>query len=148
MIKQTFGLRLSEKRKEAKLSRAKIAELTETTESNVGAWERDQYLPDLNKLIILSDLFKVSIDWLLCRPIADKTGVYDYRYSPEMMRLVDRFALIPPFQQDNIRSMIDALALPFDQRYQDWERRTPAAPLTKLTAPHKTQKKPRKTTNN
>jgi transcriptional regulator with XRE-family HTH domain len=128
MGKTTFGSRLSEKRKAMQLTRDNLAEIAGVSVAAVGHWETDKYLPDLDKCIKLADALKVSLDWLLCRPVADIAGVYDYRYSPEMMRLVDRFALIPPFEQDSIRVIIDALAKPFDPRYQSLEYKLSTAP--------------------
>jgi len=129
MDKKTFGKRLSECRKQNNLSRAKLGEKCgDVSEAAVGAWERGEYIPELEKLLSLAETFKISLDWLLGRPVASEVDAYDYHYAPEHLALIDRWVLLPPDMQDHIRAVIERIALPYDPRYRDWESRIKATP--------------------
>ena len=61
----TFSKKLSELRKRAGLSQEQLAEMLNVSRQSVSKWESQQTLPETEKLIVLSDLFHVSLDVLL-----------------------------------------------------------------------------------
>ncbi|MDM0469738.1 helix-turn-helix transcriptional regulator [Clostridium perfringens] len=62
-------MKLAEKlqlmRKREGLSQEDLAEKLGISRQAVSKWESGQSVPDLNKLIILSELYKVTIDYLV-----------------------------------------------------------------------------------
>lgn len=60
-----FGRNLTALRKNAGLTRKKLAEILNVTEMAVGTYERGIRTPSLDKILQLADLFKVSTDDLL-----------------------------------------------------------------------------------
>ena len=60
-------------RKKIGWSQEELAEKCGVSRQSVSKWESGQSVPDLNKILILSDLFHVSTDYLL----KDKTEEYD-----------------------------------------------------------------------
>lgn len=61
----TFGERLQKLRNENRLSQDKIAELVGVSRQAVSKWENDLSYPDTKNLIILAEIFNLSMDELL-----------------------------------------------------------------------------------
>lgn len=61
----TFSEKLVLLRKEKGLSQEELAEILEVSRQSVSKWESGQSLPDYPKLLILSNVFDVSTDYLL-----------------------------------------------------------------------------------
>ena len=65
VIKLGFSERLQLLRKEKGLSQEQLAELLNVSRQSVSKWESGQTYPETDKLIILSDLFEITLDYLL-----------------------------------------------------------------------------------
>ncbi len=66
-----FADKLIQLRKKAGWSQEELAEQMDVTRQSVSKWESAQSIPDLEKIIHLSKLFKVSTDYLLKEEIED-----------------------------------------------------------------------------
>ncbi len=64
-IKMKLGEKLVKLRKEKGLSQEALAEQIGTTRQAVSKWENDQGFPETEKLLQLSNVFEVSVDFLL-----------------------------------------------------------------------------------
>ena len=60
----SFGQRLKDLRLEYKIGQVQLAKEIGVGKSIISLWEQDKCEPTLSKLILLSDYFKVSIDYL------------------------------------------------------------------------------------
>lgn len=60
----TFGEKLFKLRKERGLSQEALAEQANTTRQAISKWENNQGFPETEKLMLLSNIFEVSIDYL------------------------------------------------------------------------------------
>ena len=60
-----FGNKLYELRKEKGLSQEELANHLEVTRQTVSKWELGDSTPDLDKLVLLSELFEISLDELV-----------------------------------------------------------------------------------
>ena len=69
-----FGQRLAYARKKARLSQAKLAEQVSVTQSSVTQWESGQVVPRMEALLPLSDVLRVSVEWLLGGPARAASG--------------------------------------------------------------------------
>ena len=63
----TFRQRLVELKREKKVSFCKIATELGFSRSLFNSWEKNNYIPSLEIVYLLSDYFKVSVDYLLGR---------------------------------------------------------------------------------
>lgn len=68
-----FSDKLKKIRKEGSISQEMLAEALGVSRQAVGKWENGQGYPEIEKLIIISEMFDVSIDYLL----KDNAGQYD-----------------------------------------------------------------------
>ena len=61
----TFGEKLFKLRKSRGMSQEALAEQLHTTRQAISRWENDQGYPETEKLLLLSNIFEVSVDSLL-----------------------------------------------------------------------------------
>lgn len=61
----TFSEKLLLLRKQKRLSQEQLAEMLDVSRQSVSKWESQQTLPEPSKLILISQIFNVSIDQLL-----------------------------------------------------------------------------------
>ena len=73
-----IGEKIANLRILSKMSQEELAEILEVSRQSVSKWEMDQALPQLDKVIQLCEIFKISTDQLLCDKIeiakADTVG--------------------------------------------------------------------------
>ena len=65
MTDTTLGQRIAERRKLLGLSQESFGEKMGVSRQAISKWEADTSTPDVEKLITMSKLFGVSVDWLL-----------------------------------------------------------------------------------
>ena len=79
LIQMTFGEKLYQLRKEKGLSQEALAEKLNTTRQAISKWENGQGYPETEKLLIIGNIFEVSMDYLLkdsVVPSVDKQAGY------------------------------------------------------------------------
>jgi len=69
-----FCDKLIELRRERGLSQEQLADQLDVSRQSVSKWESDQTMPELSKLITLSEIFEVSLDYLMRDYIMDRSG--------------------------------------------------------------------------
>lgn len=62
---QTIGHRIKLLRKEKKLTQKQLAQELDCSENQVMYWEKDRHCPSAVMLIVLSDYFEVTTDYIL-----------------------------------------------------------------------------------
>ena len=63
----TFGEKLQGLRQKAGMSQDALAEKLNVSRQAVSRWERDETMPETDKVVALADLFGVTTDYLLCQ---------------------------------------------------------------------------------
>ena len=64
-----FGNKLYELRKEKGLSQEELANSLEVTRQTVSKWELGDSTPDMDKLVLLAELFEISLDELVLNKV-------------------------------------------------------------------------------
>lgn len=67
-LKVQLGANIASYRKRARLTQAALAEKINFSDKAVSKWERGESLPDLPTLVLLAELFDVTVDELLVDP--------------------------------------------------------------------------------
>lgn len=83
----TFGQRLQQARKESGMSQEELAELLGVSRQAVSKWENDSGYPEMEKMIRLSQLYHISLDYLVGNEpedIVDNTTVNGFYVSREL----------------------------------------------------------------
>ncbi len=73
----TLGNRIQEIRTQARLSQEVFGERIGVTRQTVSKWELDQAYPELEKIVLISKIFKVTTDSLLIEGI----DTFDLKYD-------------------------------------------------------------------
>lgn len=66
----TIGEKIQYLRRRRGLSQDQLAELVDVSRQSISKWERDESLPEITKIVILSDIFDVTTDYLLKKDAA------------------------------------------------------------------------------
>lgn len=61
----TFGEKLQSLRQRAGMSQDALAERLQVSRQAVSRWERDETMPETDKVVALADIFGVTTDYLL-----------------------------------------------------------------------------------
>ena len=64
----TFGEKLQALRQRAGMSQDALAERLQVSRQAVSRWERDETMPETDKVVALADIFGVTTDYLLRPP--------------------------------------------------------------------------------
>ena len=82
---KTFPEKLVELRRKAGISQEKLADRLGVTRQSVSKWESGAALPELTKLIALSDMFSVSVDYLVKDRCEETEGFAEAPASTEKL---------------------------------------------------------------
>ena len=86
----TFGEKLQSLRQRAGMSQDQLAERLEVSRQAVSRWERDETMPETDKVVALADIFGVTTDYLL-RPQPEPAAEEPEKPSREQKDWVERF---------------------------------------------------------
>lgn len=76
--------RITYLRKKAGMSQYEVSKLINVAASTVGMYEQGRRIPDLNVLIAMSDVFEVSLDYLITGSESPYSGnALANRYDPD-----------------------------------------------------------------
>ena len=79
-----LGMRIASLRQGCGLSQAELARRLHISPSTVGMYEQGRRIPDLNVLIAMSDVFEVSLDYLITGSESPYSGnALANRYNPD-----------------------------------------------------------------
>lgn len=70
----TFGEKLQKLRAREGISQDRLAELLDVSRQAVSKWERDETMPEAEKIVRISDYFHVTTDYLLKDAPEEKTA--------------------------------------------------------------------------
>ena len=65
MAKQSLGSRIKELRESREMTQAELAGLLFVSDKTISKWEKDNSTPDTDLLIKISEIFKVTLDYLI-----------------------------------------------------------------------------------
>ena len=86
MTELTIGQRIAQERKKQNLSQVGLATILDVSRQAISKWESDAAIPEIDKLIVLSRLFGVSVGWLL--------GVEEQPVPPENVLTEDQYKIV------------------------------------------------------
>lgn len=78
----TLGQKIFELRNKQKMSQGDLAEKLNVSRQSISKWETDASVPELDKLIMLSDLFNITIDELVRDELPEKSA-YEEKENTE-----------------------------------------------------------------
>ena len=106
-----LGKNIQYLRKQKKMTQEQIAEKMSVSRQTVSKWEADEIVPDLNKLITLSDIFSCKLDTL----VRDNLAQWDEIYSEITEKTVEgfrmaRYVMVTPNPEDDVNRYMEMWA--------------------------------------
>lgn len=104
----SLGKNIQYLRKQKKITQEQLAEVMSVSRQTISKWETDEIIPELNKLVTLSDMFSCKLDVL----IKEDMSASDDIYSEISIRHVKafrmaRYVMVTPNPEDNVNSYMD-----------------------------------------
>lgn len=62
---ESFGQRLTKLRMDKKISQEELADLLDVSRQSISKWENDKVYPELSRLLMMSEYFDISLDYLM-----------------------------------------------------------------------------------
>ena len=101
--KKTFGRRVTERRKELRLSQGELAKRLGTSTSVIGRYERTEMTPSVEVAARLADELQTTVGYLL-----GETEQADLLKDPAMLRRLDAIEELPEEDRSTVLRLIDA----------------------------------------
>lgn len=107
----SLGKNIQYLRKQKKITQEQLAEMMSVSRQTISRWEADEIVPELNKLVALSDMFSCKLDAL----IKEDMAACDEIYSDITIRHVDsfrmaRYVMVTPNPEDDVNAYMDQWA--------------------------------------
>lgn len=95
-----FGDRLTQVRKKKKLSQAEVGKLLGIDGDAYGRYERDEVKPSIEMAAKVSEVLKVSLDYLI--------GKTDFELDNGTLKRIQDISKLPDKEKENVYSFLDA----------------------------------------
>lgn len=95
-------------RKQKKITQEQLAEIMSVSRQTISRWEADEIVPELNKLVVLSDVFACKLDTL----VKEDMIACDEIYSGITIKHVKafrmaRYVMVTPKPEDDVNAYMD-----------------------------------------
>lgn len=104
----SLGKNIQYLRKQKKITQERLAEIMFVSRQTISRWEADEIVPELSKLVALSEVFSCELDTLVKGDMA----AFDKIYSEIIIKRVKafkmaRYVIISPNPEDNVNAYMD-----------------------------------------
>ncbi|MGN0599000.1 MAG: helix-turn-helix domain-containing protein [Oscillospiraceae bacterium] len=104
----SLGKNIQFLRKQKKITQEQLAGIMSVSRQTISRWEADEIVPELNKLVILSDVFACKLDAL----VKEDMGDFDKIYSEIVIKRVGafkmaRYVMVTPKPEDDVNEYMD-----------------------------------------
>lgn len=107
----SLGKNIKFLRKQQKITQEQLAERMSVSRQTISKWESDEVIPELNKLIDLSNMFACKLDSLVRDTLAAHENIYS-EISIKTVRpfRMGRYVMVTPNPEDDVNAYLDAWA--------------------------------------
>lgn len=104
----SLGRNIQYLRKQRKITQEQLAEIMSVSRQTISRWEADEIIPELNKLVALSDVFSCKLDTL----VREDMGTCSQIYSEIVVKSVKgfkmaRYVMVTPNPEDDVNAYIE-----------------------------------------
>lgn len=104
----SLGKNIQYLRKQKKITQEQLADIMSVSRQTISRWESDEIIPELNKLVALSEIFSCKIDAL----VKEDMLAFDNIYSEILIKRVKafrmaRYVMITPNPEDDVNAYMD-----------------------------------------
>ncbi len=104
----SLGKNIQYLRKQKKITQEQLAEIMSVSRQTISRWEADEIVPELSKLVALSDVFSCKLDAL----VREDIDACDKIYSEITIKKVNafrmaRYVMVTPNPEDDVNAYMD-----------------------------------------
>ena len=113
-----LGKNVQHLRKQKKITQEQLAEMMSVSRQTISKWEADEVIPELNKIVALSDLFACKLDAL----VKEDMSAGDAVYSEIIVKKVEafqmaRYVMLSPNPEDDVNAYMENWARRYCSRF-------------------------------
>lgn len=107
----SLGKNIQYLRKQKKITQEQLAEIMSVSRQTISRWEADEIVPELNKLVALSDVFSCKLDTL----VREDMGACNEIYSEITIKRIKgfqmaRYVMVTPNPEDDVNAYMESWA--------------------------------------
>ena len=107
----SLGKNIGYLRKQRKITQEQLAETMGVSRQTISKWESDEIVPELGKLVALSELFSCKLDALIKEDLADRSGIYSEVTIKRLNAFkMARYVMITPNPEDDVNRYMKSWA--------------------------------------
>lgn len=104
----SLGKNIQYLRKQKKITQEQLAEIMSVSRQTISRWEADEIVPELNKLVILSDEFSCKLDTLVKEDMMACDEIYsDIKIKRVNAFRMARYVMVTPKPEDDVNAYMD-----------------------------------------
>lgn len=107
----SLGKNIQYLRKQKKITQEQLAEVMSVSRQTISRWEADEIVPELNKLVALSDLLSCKLDVLVKEDVHADDAVYSEIVIKKVKAFqMARYVMLSPNPEDDVNAYMDRWA--------------------------------------
>lgn len=104
----SLGKNIQYLRKQKKITQEQLAEIMSVSRQTISRWEADEIIPELSKLIALSDIFACKLDALIKEDMAACDEIYSEITIKHIQAFkMARYVMVTPKPEDDVNAYMD-----------------------------------------
>ena len=104
----SLGKNIQYLRKQKKITQEQLAEIMSVSRQTISRWEADEIIPELNKLVILSEMFSCKLDTLVKEDLLACDEIY---WETTIKRIkafrMARYIMVTPKPEEDVNTYMD-----------------------------------------
>lgn len=103
-----LGKNIQYLRKQKKITQERLAEIMSVSRQTISKWEADEIIPELNKLVVLSDVFSCRLDSLVKEDMGSCADIYSEITIKRVKAFqMARYVMITPNPEDDVNTYME-----------------------------------------
>ena len=104
----SLGKNIQYLRKQKKITQEQLAEIMSVSRQTISRWEADEIIPELNKLVILSEMFSCKLDTLVKEDLLACDEIY-WEITIKRIKAfrMARYIMVTPKPEEDVNTYMD-----------------------------------------
>ena len=104
----SLGKNIQYLRKQKRLTQEQLAEIMSVSRQTISRWEADDVVPELDKLVILSDVFSCKLDIMVKENISAENEIYsEIKVKKVKAFQMARYVMLTPNPEDDVNAYME-----------------------------------------
>ena len=103
-----LGKNIQYLRKQKKITQEQLAEIMSVSRQTISKWEADEVIPELDKIVAISDLFACKLDTMIKEDISVRDAVYSGIIIKKVKAFqMARYVILSPNPEDDVNAYME-----------------------------------------